>query len=66
MLASASQFSPFDSESVQLAATDESHEALNRTLECSRIRNTFAIKQVPWRGFVTDAVKQYFELQHQD
>ena len=66
LLASASQFSPFDGESVQLAVTDEPGEALSRTLECSRIRNTFAIKQVPWRGFVTDTVKQYFELQHQD
>ncbi|MFT6956865.1 MAG: dTDP-4-dehydrorhamnose reductase [Halieaceae bacterium] len=66
LLASASQFSPLEGESIHLAVTEESRESLNRTLECSRILNTFAIKQVPWRGFVTDAVKQYFELQQQD
>ncbi|MEH6518826.1 MAG: sugar nucleotide-binding protein [Halioglobus sp.] len=66
LLASASQFSPLEGASAQLTADEEPRESLNRTLECSRILNTFAIKQVPWRGFVTDAVKHYFELQHQD
>jgi dTDP-4-dehydrorhamnose reductase len=29
-------------------------------LECTRIRNTFAIKQVPWRNAIADLVKQYY------
>ena len=66
LLASASQFSPFEGESAQLAADEETRESLNRALGCSRILNTFAIKQVPWRGFVTDAVRQHLELHHQD
>ncbi len=31
------------------------------TLDCRKIRDTFAIKQVSWRDAMTDAVKQYFK-----
>ena len=66
LLASAMQYAPLDNKSVELAVTEGEGETYNRTLECSRIRNTFAVKQLPWRGFITDAVKQYFELQSQE
>ncbi len=66
LLACASQYSAIAESSVELLAPEEVGDPLNRALECSRILNTFAIKQVPWRGFVADAVKQYFELQQQE
>lgn len=64
LLASASQFSEFAPNSVQLQPAPEK-EPLNRQLECSLILNTFAIKQVAWRGAIADAVKHYFESQLQ-
>lgn len=33
---------------------------LNRALDCTKIKNTFAIRQVAWRGFIADSVKNYF------
>lgn len=60
LLASASQFSEFSPDAVSLRE-DESGRALSWRLECGRLRNTFAIKQVAWRGFVADAVTLYFQ-----
>ena len=31
-----------------------------RVLDCSRLRNTFAVKQVSWRYFVNKVVQQYY------
>ena len=31
-----------------------------RVLDCSRLRNTFAVKQVSWRHFVSAVVQQYY------
>jgi len=64
LLASASQFSEFSADAVQLQPVGVDDLPRNRALQCGRIRGTFAIKQVPWRGFVADAVRQYF-YQHQ-
>jgi len=62
LLASASQFSEFSPSAVELR--QEEHEArLKRALDCGRIRNTFAIKQVPWRSAIPDIVKDYFQQQ---
>ncbi len=63
VLASASQFSEFSSSAVELEQQLDGQPPLNRSLDCSRIRNTFAIKQVPWRGAIADLVKQYFQQQ---
>ena len=63
LLASASQFSEFSSSAVQLERESESAAPLNRALNCSKIRNTFAIRQVPWRSAIPAIVKQYFEQQ---
>jgi dTDP-4-dehydrorhamnose reductase len=61
LLASASQFSEFSPAAVQLEREPEGLAPLNRTLDCSRIRSTFAIKQIPWRSAISDIVKQYYE-----
>jgi len=67
LLASASQFSEFSADAVQLQPVQADALPRNRALQCGRIRSTFAIKQVPWRGFVADAVRQYFyQHQHQN
>lgn len=63
LLASASQFSEFSPNAVQLQRQPEGLRPLNRSLNCSKIRNTFAIKQAPWRSAIPRIVKQYFELQ---
>ena len=60
LLASASQFSEIGSSAVQLERESEHRAPLNRMLDCTRIRNTFAIKQVPWRNAIADIVKQYY------
>ncbi len=63
ILASASQFSEFGSEAVELQPLSPDAHSLNRSLECSKIRNNFAIKQQPWRRAIADQVKLYFEHQ---
>lgn len=62
LLASASQFSQIDEGAVQLIPAEDS-SVCRRILDCSRIRAGFAIKQVPWRGFVADSVRAYFKQQ---
>ncbi len=61
VLASASQFSSFSNSAVELQPLDSDEPRLNRSLECSKIRNTFAVKQLPWRNSIGDLVKHYFE-----
>lgn len=63
LLAAASQFSEFSSSAVQLEKESERMPPRNRTLECSKIRDDFAIRQVPWRGAIGDLVKFYYEQQ---
>jgi dTDP-4-dehydrorhamnose reductase len=60
LLASASQFLAFGDQGVILEERPADY-TLSRRLDCNRLRNTFAIKQVPWRGFVADSVKAYFQ-----
>ena len=61
VLASASQFSEFSPSAVQLEQEVDGLVPLSRALDCSKIRNTFAIKQVPWRSAIAETVKQYYE-----
>lgn len=61
ILAAASQFSEFGSDAVELLEQSADVPSLNRTLECSKIRNTFAVKQMPWRSAIADQVKRYFQ-----
>jgi dTDP-4-dehydrorhamnose reductase len=61
LLAAASQFSDFSPTAVQLERQPEGLAPLNRSLNCNKIRNTFAIKQAPWRSAVAGIVKQYYQ-----
>lgn len=63
LLAAASQFSEFSSSAVQLQQLPEGRPPLNRVLDCDKLRNTFAVKQVPWRSTIADIVKQYYAEQ---
>lgn len=63
LLASASQFSEFSSSAVELEREQEGLMPLSRALNCGKIRNVFAIKQVPWRSAIADIVKHYYEQQ---
>jgi dTDP-4-dehydrorhamnose reductase len=63
LLAAASQFSEFSASAVQLERESEGLRPLSRTLNCNKIRNTFAIRQVPWRSAIGDLVKHYYEQQ---
>ena len=60
VLAAASQFSELGPAAVQLAGAQDSLAPLNRTLNCSKIRSTFAIKQVSWRSAIADLVERYY------
>jgi dTDP-4-dehydrorhamnose reductase len=66
LLASASQFSDFSPTAVQLLRQPEGLAPLNRSLNCNKIRNTFAIKQAPWRSAVPGMVKKYYEQQRKE
>jgi dTDP-4-dehydrorhamnose reductase len=59
-MAIATQYSELGSGSVELRKLGEIPPIINRVLDCSKIRNTFAIKQAPWRSAIGDAVKRYY------
>jgi dTDP-4-dehydrorhamnose reductase len=59
LLASASQFAEFDASAVRLEKLSEESSARNRALDCRKIRDSFAIKQAPWRTAMADIIKQY-------
>jgi len=61
LLASASQFFEFGASAVQLEREPEGLRPLNRSLDCGKIRDTFAVRQVSWRSVVGDIVKHYYE-----
>lgn len=63
LLASASQFSEFSSAAVQLQRQPDGLAPLSRSLNCGKIRNTFAVRQAPWRSSVATIVKDYYEQQ---
>lgn len=60
LLASAAQHAEFQPGVVALEKSAEATEILNRSLDCAKIRSTFAIKQTAWRSFVADSVREYF------
>jgi dTDP-4-dehydrorhamnose reductase len=66
LLAAASQFSEFSASAVQLEREPEGLPPLSRTLDCTKIRNTFAIRQVPWRSAIGDLVKHYYDVQQEE
>lgn len=58
LVAAASQYRNLPAEAVQLLPTEPIITV--RDLDCSKIKNTFAIKQQPWRASVAGHVKQYY------
>ncbi len=60
-LAAASQYA--DCGDIVLRPIESAAEtpAQQRVLDCTRLRDAFAIKQVPWRGFINATVKQFIE-----
>ncbi|GAB5452867.1 MAG: dTDP-4-dehydrorhamnose reductase [Halioglobus sp.] len=66
LLASASQFFEVSASAVQLERKPDGLAPLNRTLDCTKILNTFAVRQVPWRSAIGDMIKQYYALEHND
>lgn len=63
-LAAASQFA--DCGDVVIEAEGAAGEAsTQRVLECTRLREAFAIKQVPWRGFINVVVRLYIQRQQE-
>ena len=60
VLAAASQYTQFEKDDPSLLAADEVAEALEYRLACTKIRDTFAIKQQPWRASVAGHVKHYY------
>ena len=60
LLAAASQYQEFPEPGERLTAAEEDKTSTMRSLDCSKIKNTFAIKQQPWRASVAGYVKQYY------
>lgn len=60
LLAAASQYEEFPLDATLLVETSELGEETNLELDCNKIRNTFAIKQQPWRVSVAGYIKQYY------
>lgn len=72
VLAAAGQY--HDLGGVAIAATESSSapapadvvRPATRVLDCSRLRDSFAIKQVPWRGFINPLVKQFYQVLNEE
>lgn len=62
-LAAASQFVDCADVMINPSVAEGDKRAAQRVLDCSRLRDAFAIKQVPWRGFINAVVKQYIQRQ---
>ena len=60
-LAAASQYAERGDVVIRPCGVDDGHGAETRVLDCSRLRDTFAVVQVPWRGFVNAVVKEYYQ-----
>ena len=60
-LAAASQYMDCSDVSIEPSNSEPSERGVIRVLDCSRLRDSFAIKQVPWRGFINPVVKQFFQ-----
>jgi dTDP-4-dehydrorhamnose reductase len=63
LLAAASQYEEFSGEAVLATAEEAGVNIVSRNLDCSKIKDTFAIKQQPWRASVAGQVKQYYTEQ---
>ncbi|GAB5413287.1 MAG: hypothetical protein Cons2KO_08900 [Congregibacter sp.] len=60
VLAAASQFSAVADVVLQAEETQAGEHTHTRVLDCSRLRDTFAIKQVPWRASINHEVRRFY------
>ena len=60
LLAAASQYTRFDQADPPALIAEEAGAVAEYRLQCDKIRDTFAIKQQPWRASVAGHVKQYY------
>ncbi|MFK7829012.1 MAG: sugar nucleotide-binding protein [Congregibacter sp.] len=58
VLAASGQYRDYGAVVLHALEHDADTVVESRVLDCSRLRDSFAIKQVPWRGFIDPAVKQ--------
>lgn len=63
LLAAASGFMPVDNDAVVLNKSSEAESPLHTALDCAKIRNTFAIHQMPWRKYIAESVARSFDAQ---
>ena len=59
VLAAASQFIRVADDAILKLEHDPGRVSRDWSLDCREIRDTFAIKQVAWRGFIGSTVRQY-------
>lgn len=60
LLAAASQYTEFNEDDPEILAAEDLREERDWRLSCDKLRDTFAIKQQPWRVSVAAHVKQYY------
>jgi len=62
VLGVAAQYTDADAHPLTLESSDATLTEWSRpVLNSDKIRNTFGIKQLPWRAFIVPTVKQYFD-----
>jgi len=65
-IASASQFLAVADAAIVRAPAEESADGRDWSLDCRDLRDTFAIKQQPWRSVIGDAVRGFLQKQQGD
>lgn len=60
-LAAASQYADCGDVTLTAGVAGAENHRLHHVLDCSRLRDTFAIKQEAWRTFIGGAVRHFFE-----
>ncbi len=60
LLAAASQYTEFEEDDPTILVAEDAGDEFDYRLECAKIRDTFAIKQQPWRASVAACVKQFY------
>lgn len=66
ILAAAAQYEEFPADAALLVEQGEPVAGINLELDCNKIRNTFAIKQQPWRASVARHIKQYYAARNEE
>jgi dTDP-4-dehydrorhamnose reductase len=65
-IAAASQFVAVADNAIARSPADAGDSGRNWSLDCRELRDTFAIKQLPWRAVIGDVVRAYLSKQQGD